>query len=208
MRIPWNPQESYRVPVGMGKRCGTPAGMEQNCAGFPWECNPIMEHFQQQKLVFKLLKNVCSEFTDKTVLPVLSVNDNIASKNNLFFHYSWGHILSIAIQSTWNGNVTSVRGTLHPGFEELRQDGEGRDFAKVMPPRHWTLSLTRQPIRAASTDADFPTIGPRARWRIGVGKCEWAAEVMGPSRSRVCVEVHIWVRIGMCELYASELAWH
>ena len=61
------------------------------------------------------------------------------------------------------GNVTSVRGMFRPGFEEHTSNGEGRDFAKVMPPRHWSFSLARQPIRAASTDADFPAIGPRAR---------------------------------------------
>jgi len=87
------------------------------------------------------------------------------------------------------------------------QDGERHDFAKVMPPRYWSLSLARQPITVARTDIDFPAIGSRARLRVDVRRCEWAARVMGPWRSRVCVEVRSWVRIGMRVLYASELAY-
>ena len=69
--IPQNPR-GWKIMLqdscGDGKKCHrAPAGMEQNCAGFPQECTlylTLMVHQQQQKFVFKLLNNVFSDFTD------------------------------------------------------------------------------------------------------------------------------------------------
>ena len=44
-----------------------PRGMEQNCAGFSRECTVALFDFygaRSTEIVFKLLKDVCSDFTD------------------------------------------------------------------------------------------------------------------------------------------------
>ena len=89
--------------------------MEQNCAGFPWECTFIWLLWctcSQQKFVFELLNNVFSDFTDTNSITISQLV--IWPKLIIYFHSSWCHILSIVVQAgmewTWKQILAGTGG--------------------------------------------------------------------------------------------------